>query len=65
MTEQQIKQDRALKVSVVARRLSVDTHTVYNMLRDKRLTGFRIGEGNNYGIRIYESSVLAMMRPKE
>lgn len=61
MTEQQIKQDKALKVSAVARRLSVTTRTVYNMFFDKRLRGFRIGNG----IRIYESSVFEMMRPGE
>lgn len=59
MTEQQIRQDKALRPATVATRLDINIKTVYAMIGRGDLQGFRAGNG----WRIYESSLLKMMQP--
>ena len=55
--------DRLLTVPEVAERLRLSTETIRRMLRDGRLTGFRIG-ADNAGWRVGESDLTAFIRPR-
>lgn len=63
LTDPDIKTDRLLTVPEVADRLRLSTETIRRMLRDGRLTGFRIG-ADNAGWRVSEADLMAFIRER-
>jgi excisionase family DNA binding protein len=55
--------DKLLTVPEVAERLRLSTETIRRMLRDGRLTGFRIG-ADNAGWRVSEADLVAFIRER-